>query len=343
MEQGRAEGRRGPPLRRVVAMGFAALVACGLGCSAAHGRSTTDSGAARAMSDAAVAKRRVKPHTVRIELFHTAEQAIEQAADGSFVLGALTPIGGVEVCVVSQRAAFASFEPFQALEPPICTTSVEGQTVVLKELPINSDLVITFTKAGYEPGTMTFRTDEQDVAAPAWTPTFSTALVRERAVEPWLEPGPQAGVADGRAVIGVVAQWIGTEPVPGTALFGTGPTQNFVGAEDVAVEIEHADGSHVGELLFTLRDRPRFLSLPEGLYRMHFSHRIMNVESTAPRLRFMCWGLPTDAHATIEVPVVAGHAAGAIMGAFCHAPAAGYRLDDLATCTFTQSADAGMP
>jgi hypothetical protein len=124
------------------------------------------------------------------------------------------------------------------------------------------------------------------------------------------------------------------------AFIGSGPIGNVVQAEGVAVEIERADGSAVGTLL-TLRDRPRFMFLPEGLYRMRFSHPTMNVRPIDTLQRFMWRGLSTDEQDTIEVPVVAGHLVFGAMIAFCNAPTLGDRPADLATCTFMPG-DAGM-
>jgi len=233
-----------------------------LACSDSH--RNVDATAPDDTPDAAVAKR-VKVRTVSIEMFKMAEHLLESAADGSFKYGALTDIGGVKVCVAQRRAAFASFEPFEPLEKPICAKSVEGQTVRLSEVPASSDLIITYAKDGYQTGTWSFRTDEQDVAAPLWG--VCAELVPTGGREPWLEPNPQAAVGDGAVAISATAFWT-----------GAGDSPLYTQAEGVTVAIDRADRSPVVAPLKTLPDRPLWVSLPAGLYRFRFSHPRMNMQ-----------------------------------------------------------------
>jgi hypothetical protein len=281
----------------------------------------------------------VKPRTVSVELFRTTVRELEQAADGSLRYGALTDLGGVEVCAAKQRPAFASFKPFRDLAPPRCATSIEGQTVLLSNLPANSDLVITFAKDGYRPGTMTFRTDDNDVAAPAWG-SVSNALLHEGAAQPWLEPEPRASTGDGIVAIWAVADWAGAAFEPGEPQLSADGVINVAPAQDVSVEIEDADGVAVRELS-TLRERPLFVSLPEGSYAFRFSHPRMHVRAVGATAQYLIAGLPTGELDKIEVPVLAGHCVNAVIDALCSAPRWDQRVDDLATCTLAPASDAG--
>ena len=116
---------------------------------------------------------------------------------------------------------------------------------------------------------------------------------------------------------------------------------NITPAEGVAVEIEHADSRAVTKVS-TLRERPVFLSLAEGLYRMRFSQPVMSVGPVGANAQYMVTGLPTDSQDTIEVPVLARHGALALVEASCRAPVSGQPVEDLATCTFG-APDGGAP
>jgi hypothetical protein len=322
-------------LRRDLGGSFdaASVVLALVACSDAHGNAPAQepvmdaSGTRDAGRDAAT---RVKERLVTIELLKTAERVLEMGADGELVYGPLIDIGGVEVCVVQRRAAFASFTPFADMERPICETSVEGEKVTLNGLPANSDLIITTNKAGYMPGSATFRTDEFDVDVPTmWGPTAVTAMVREGALEPWLEPGASADGPEGIAVVLANVVWI---PVWIPA--------GFTDAEGVTVEIER-EGRPV-TALSTLRERWRFVPLPAALYSMRFSHPRMNARPFGVEEQYLVFGLGTDREDTIELPVLAGHFTAGVGQMFCAARDWNQTVEDLATCTLSP-ADAGSP
>jgi hypothetical protein len=305
-------------------------LSCGDGVDA-----TRDAGAIRAGADSATTPRRVKPRTVSIELFRTTERALEQGDDGSVHFGALTDLAGVEVCAATQRAAFASFQPFIDMDPQRCTTSTQGETVLLSGVPANADLIITLTKDGYRPGAMTFRTDDNDVAAPAWG--ITSALSRADAMQPWLEPEPTPANGDGILFILASAVWAGAAFQPGEAQLGL---VNVTPAEGVTVEIADAEGRAIRQLS-TLRERPLSVSLPAGSYALRFSHPRMNVRPVGATAQYLIAGLSTDELDTIEVPVLAEHAITAAVDALCHAPLWDQNVEDLATCTLAPLADAG--
>lgn len=283
--------------------------------------------------DAPTTLRHVKPRTVSIEMFRTTGRELEKAEDGSLRYAALTDLDGVEVCAVKQRPAFASFQPFTDLDPPLCTTSLAGQTVRLSDLPANSDLVIACAKAGYRPSTFTFRTDDYDVAAPAWG-SISSELLREGAVDPWLEPEPRPSTGDGIAFIRAAAVWAGAAVVPGEQVL------NVVTAQGVSVEIKDAEGLMVSELS-TPRERSLYVSLPDGSYAFRFSHPRMNIRAVGATAQYLIAGLSTDALDVVEVPILAGHDAVAVVDALCRAPRWDQGVDDLATCTLASAVEAG--
>jgi len=266
---------------------------------------------------------------VSIELFRTTGRELEQASDGAVRNGALTDLDGVEVCATKQRAAFSSFRPFTDLDPARCATSLKGQTLMLSGLPANSDLVITYRKDGYRFSAITFRTDDYDVAAPAWG-SLSHELLREGATEPWLEPEARASTGDGVVAIGAVAVWAGAAVVAG------GQVINVVDSRDVSVEIEDAEGRLVRELS-SLRDSPPFLSLPEGSYAFRYSHPRMHIRPVGATAQYLIAGLSTAALDTIEVPVLAGHDVGAVVDALCAAPHWDQPVSDLPTCTLASN------
>jgi len=276
--------------------------------------------------------RRVKPRTVSIELFRTTAREVEHQPGGS----APTDLDGVEVCAAKQRPAFASFEPFIDLDPPLCATSVAGQTVRLSGVPANSDIVITLAKDGYRAATITFRTDAYDVAAPAWG-GVSHALAPDGAVVPWLEPEPRASPGDAIVDIWASAVWAGADFVPGEP----DGVINVVHAQDVSVEIEDVEGRSLGKFS-TVRERSLFVSLPEGSYAFRFSHPRMNIRAVGATAQFLIAGLSTATLDTIEVPVLAGHRASAVVDALCWAPRWDQGIEDLATCTLAPARDAGL-
>lgn len=333
MEYRRAVLDLDPRLRSCAAAAVLLLFGCGDGAGLA-----SDAG-----TDAAPVARRVKPRTVNFEIFKTGERVLEKAADGSFQYGALTDIGGVLACVAQRRDAFAHFQDFVPLEEPICTTSVEGELVRFEHVPASSDLILTFTKDGYEPVTLTFRTDEYDVSAPLWAASVSLPFWRDGTAEPWLEAEPARVAGNGAVVIWATAFWSGEGTVQGEEQLATLPLPNATFSEGVTVAIEDANQLSVVELR-TLRERPLWVSLPAGRYRFRFSHPRMKVRPAGATIQFMAAGLPTDQQDTIEVPVLAGHNAVAYVDAFCAPPwGHGVGAEDLATCTLTPATHAGIP
>jgi hypothetical protein len=319
------------------------LASAALACSDAHGNQPAQVMDASTVRDAgSTAAPRVKPRTVSIELFPTAERVLEPGPGGGFVYGPLVDIGGVEVCVAHARPAFASFDPFVNLAEPLCTTSVEGESVQIEGVPANRDLVLTFRKPGYAPGTFTFRTDDFDVAAPMWGGSQRTTLVREGAVEPWMEPAPPPQTGDGLAVIFVAAVWTGATPVvPDSEMLVAGILVNVAPGEGVAVEIEDANGGRIAEVT-TLREHPNIVSLPEGSYRMRFSHPRMNEGPVGRGNQYMVTGLPLDSQDTVEVPIVSGSLGFAVVDGECAAPSWTDTVEDLSTCTLA-APDASAP
>lgn len=314
-------------------------LALSLGCGSRADTPGVDGGTA----DAASATRRVKQRTVSIELLQTVERELERTADGSFQYGTRRPIGGVKACVAMHRAAFASYEPFERLEPENCTTSVEGKAMRLEGVPSNSDLIITYTKDGYMPEAGTFRTDEHDVALPFWSDAavYFTPLVREHAVEPWLEAAP-SDASDG--VMAVWAQAVGDWEVgDGREQLVADVVPGVAPAADVVIRIETPEGDLLSETL-SLRDRPRFVSLPAGSYRVSFAHAVLEIIPMGVQEQFLTTGLPTDDFETIEVPMLAGHLSLALVDAYCPLPSDMSRpFADLATCMLAPSTDMNVP
>jgi hypothetical protein len=315
-------------------MRIAALCACtALGCD--DGRQTV-----AADGDAGV--RRVKERTVRIGLLRVGERELELGPDGTVTYPEVIHLGGVEVCIARQRSAFDSFGPFTELEPPgLCVTSMATENTQHEGVPANSDLIITYTKRGYEPVTTTFRTDEHDVAVPGWAENLAyfVPLLAEGSADPWIEDEPAGDDSDGMLAIWVVAngEWGSGHGVP---VFGADADPGVDQGRGVRVEISDADGLPVADLE-TLDDRPLFVRVPEGSYRLRFSHRIGEVVPVGVQEQFMITGLPTDAYDTIEVPVLAGRLALAALEMYCPLPRDDRPFEDVSTCTLAQAENQG--
>lgn len=303
-----------------------------LGCASDDAVTTGDAGA-----------RRFKERTVRIGLPRVGERMLERAADGSVTYPEVIPLGGVEICVAQRRDAFESFEPFAELVPAICATNAANETTYLDGVPADSDLVVTYTKDGYEPVVTTFRTDGHDVAVPSWIDNMAyfVPLVREHAVEPWSEPEPAAGDADGMMAIWglAVGDWGRGYGAP---VFGAEADPGVEQAQGVRVEVTDAGGGLVAELE-TLRDRPLFVRLPAGSYGLRFLARVAEVVPFGVQEQFTITGLPTDAFDTIEVPVLAGRLSLAAVDAYCPLPPDDRPFEDLSTCTLGEAEDLEPP
>jgi hypothetical protein len=342
-------------LRAVTALASGFRVGCSLvwlllsACGDSH--RNVDAAAPDDKPDAAAPMRKVKARTVSIGLFKTGEWDISPASDGSFEEREATDMGGVEVCVAQRRPAFASFQPFEVLDPPTpCTTSKEGEEVQLEGVPADADLIITLTKEGYQSGMFTFRTDDRDQGAPLIGTGTRTSLVRSAALDAWLESDSPPSSDHG--VVGIYAGmiWTGATPVLGEPFSGLPPFVNYTLAEDVSVAIEGVDGGRVGKMdgsriaeWTTLRERQRWVALAPGLYRFRFSHPRLNLEPALLLQHYTHNGFPTDTSDTIEVPVLAGYLQSAGMNALCAAPVWGQEVEDLATCTPAPPNDAGLP
>jgi hypothetical protein len=329
------KGRRPPSWWRIAALRPALLLAFVTGC---HG---ADAGTADRSPDAGA---RIKERTVRIELLRVVERVLKTQADGAVTYPEATPLGGVEVCITERRAAFAVLKPFEALDPKLCTTNTAGEPVRLANVPANSDLLITYEKAGYRTVVSTFRTDEYDIASPSWADndTYFTPLLRLDAAPLLSATGLNEGTD------GLIAVWAGANGQYGIGASGTAQLiaesdKGVTQSDGVHVKISAADGGHVTEL-DTRRDRPLFLWLPEGSYTLQFTHPIMELLPFGVLEQFTIAGLPTDAKDTVEVAVMRGDLTLATMDGYCPLPNnPAQQFKDLATCTLEASVDAGTP
>lgn len=321
------------PRRCRVAAGLLAVLLA-VGC---------DDPVTNADQDAASAAPRVKERTVSIEFLHTGERTFEIDDTGVVTYGPMKPIGGVEICIVQRRKAFDSFKPFEALKQPICDTNDVDKLARLQGAPANSDLLITYEKAGYQPVLTTFRTDEYNVALQDWADqtdasTYYVPLLSADALRPDDSEVP-AQDKDGSVAIWVYAT--GAYSVgPGQPVFNVDDDSGVGQAEGVNVKIENADGTSVTELK-TRRDRPLFVSLPEASYRIEFTHPILELVPTGVQEQYMFGGLPTEMFNTIEVPVLRGYTTLSLVDGYCPLPASpAQTFTDLATCTLADAADA---
>jgi hypothetical protein len=303
-----------------------------------------DDPVSNADTDASSAAPRVKERTVSIEFLHTGERTLQTDDTGKVTYPKMKPIGGVEICIIKRRNAFDSFKPFAAVQRPICDTNAVDKLVRLKGVPANSDLLITYAKAGYQPVLTTFRTDEYNVALQDWADQIDAATY----YIPMLRIGadlPDDSAGPAQATGGRVAIWVystGEYAVgPGQPVFNVDDDSGVGQAEGVNVKIAQADGAEVMELK-TRRDRPMFVSLPEASYRFEFTHPIFELIPTGVQEQNMFGGLPTETFNTIEVPILRGFLTLALVDGYCPLPVGpNQRIADLATCAVSDAADAG--
>ena len=303
-----------------------------------------DQGVSEEDQDAATLAPRVKERTVNIEFLHTGERMFETDDTGIVTYRKMKPIGGVEICAIKHRKAFDSFGSFSPIVPAICVTNELNTLASLKAVPADADLIITYTKKGYRSVLTTFRTDEYNAAVQDWadqtdSATYYIPMLRTDTVLPddGAGPAPELG--------GLVAIWVYS-----TGEYGQGPGQpvfnvdndSGVGQADaVNVKIANGDRRDIAELK-TRRDRPLFVSLPEGSYRFEFTHPIFELIPTGVQEQNVFGGLPTETFNTIEVPVLPNYMTVALVDAYCPLPGAPNRqITDLATCAVGDAVDAG--
>ena len=105
--------------------------------------------------------------------------------------------------------------------------------------------------------------------------------------------------------------------------------------------IDRQDAPGVTIELSTKADRPAFLALPEGLYRVSVTQPgAFGCQAVGADNHFLPWGLPADGPGVLELPVLADHFALSGTNCWCVPLRANQSLVDLATCTFEPSAGA---
>jgi hypothetical protein len=335
------------------------LLACA-GCSDSSSDPKLDSGSHSNARDAGGAEhdagkpdagRRVKERFVAIDLARITTREISKGDDGEAVYGPMKPLPGADVCVVQSRKAFAVGEPFEPLDSPICVKSVADELVHMPKVPANSDLIITVEHAGFQPWVLTERTGNYDVGGPGWAvnPAYALPLVKEGALDPWLESKPKPGLDDGLVAVGAAMRWMGDGPArpellkPSEALTGHVDT---IAPGVIQVSVEPAGASSFE--MTTVAQHLTFVSLPGGDARFKFKtdNEHLSCASTGGTSGELL-GLPAEGKDTLELPVLADHIH--FVGVLCNCangPGDGELLD-LPTCTFAPAdasdADAGQP
>jgi hypothetical protein len=315
----------------LVVFGCVLAIACGDSTSPkAHGATTggkPDAGPPR-----------VKVRTVSVELMPFAERTLSEDADGGLVWGALTDLEGVKVCLWKQRPQLASFEDFVSVEGPCHTSGAGGKVPRFEGLPANSELVFEATKDGFEPLAMPFVTYEHDFVPPTVVSGARYAMLRVGARDPWLEP-PGPGTHDGVAAVSASMDGQNSKGV-GASELGSPPGVGSIAATKAAgvqVRIQSKTGDRT-RVVMTLSERPRWLALSEGEYRVTFSH---------PRASCMWWseplllprsGYPAAETGVVRVPIFAGHHVIIDADCWCDVERKFGIPTDLPTCSF---ADAG--
>jgi hypothetical protein len=293
--------------------------------------------------DAAI---RVEPRTVAIELPAIGWQSFGPKAGGKFDYGTIEPLDGVQACVTMRRDVFATFQQFSPLPKSICVTNEAGKVVRIEGVPAYSDLIVTITKEGFLPGSVTHRVEGLDVPVPSWgTSGLYILLVKAGQEDPWID-APKRPAADALPVVAQVFNgWSGpaTAHVSGTVMLGLSavvPTVASATGASVTITRE-GDATDAPITLSTSADRPRFVALTGGLYRVQVTHpRAMGCEAWGWESHFSVYGFTADGPGVVELPVLAGHATAAVVQCFCAPSRAGEDVADLASCTF-ESKDGG--
>jgi hypothetical protein len=285
----------------------------------------------------------VKPYYVKIEVLPVATREVSRTEDGQLLWGELMPLEGADVCVKYIRPAFASFTPFEALREPRCAKSVGVEPVVIGGVPSNSDLIVTIAKDGYMPIAQTARTSERDHVRPdGWYP-IRTVARRTGVFDPWLEGEltPEAGLGEFFALMG---DWNShAHPrVPGGDQPFSQPLQGFAFARDGTLRVEQASpqverGAIAAPAvepfdLEMLAERPRYVPLPSGIYRVTAEHPRAHCRASGVEASYVVTGFWTAEPNVLEMPLLAGYTSGSIH--LCDCPfGPGDVLADLSSCT----------
>jgi hypothetical protein len=285
--------------------------------------------------DAAV---RVKERLVAIELPPVARRTVRPGPDGEFVYGEFELLDGATSCIVRRRKAFATFQPFEELAPAdqICKTTGAGDVVRLEGVPASSDLVISVTKDGFLPASLTFRVETLDVAVPPYFGSVRTPLFEPGQTDPWLEPSTGEGETGTAMLSATMVVYSANEGAnEGIGYDGIVPTWATTEGAHLTLTLEGATNATPIEL-DTLAERPLFLELPAGSYRVHATHPRARCEPVAGG-GYTPWGLLADGPNEHELPVLEGHAADLHLACWCF-PKADQVLLDFPSCTVEDAA-----
>jgi hypothetical protein len=304
-----------------------------------------DGGGGGALASGADAGRRVKERTVSVRLQEVAERELIEMPDGGLELGAIRELPDARRCLSHRREAFAFLGEFEALDPPLCADA-EG---LVEGVPPDKDFIVTVDveDAGLLPASYTLRTDAFDLSPPAWVPgQFFTAVVREDALAPWIEPSGALGPGEGLLIVFVAMIYDGPRTDAqrnGAQLGARRGVSNVALGEGTEIVIDPA-GEGAPIALRARRDRPLFVRVPVGSARVRFDHAGLNCQPVGVPNDWPVAGLPVERQGEIEVPVLAGRTTGVAMDCFCVARPDDGPLMDHASCTFApRGADAGAP
>jgi hypothetical protein len=306
-----------------------------LGCGDGVG-STSDAG-----THAANKTRHVKLRTVRVELLRVAERMISKGPNGELVWGTLTDLEDVKVCLWKKRPLLGRFEDFVDVDGPCDTSGPDGRVPPFEGLPANSELIFRWTKEGFEPLATHFVTYEQNFVPPTLLSGARVAMLRVGAADPWLEPLGAPGDGDGVAAVhAMIGGLTGGKPIVTGLQLGVGPITGVTTAEGIEVTLVPERGGATGSVVKTRKDRPSWLVLPEGEYKVTFNHPPASCWWFAEQILMPASGYPTDETGVVRVPVFAGHSVTLAADCTCDPAHELGTPTDVASCSFAP--DAGM-
>jgi hypothetical protein len=288
------------------------------------------------MPDTADPTGRVKPRLVSVEMPPVVHRQHEIGADGELRWLEPEPLEDVETCAIERRDAYAVFQPYEPLEPPICVTAPAGKYVTLAGLPANSDLTITVSKPDYLPIAMSYRVEAEDVAiAAAFRAFMVTTLLEEGEADLFAPAEALEGRSEGAPGMLVF------EPVtsllvphapypPGATLFDYG--SDWLPADDLTLTLvpeQEDDGA-----TWDIGGRPVLAGLDAGIYRARFEQQRMYCEPRGSTFGYTGFGLSTDVIGELELRVLPEHVTSGGVVCSCFPPSPDAVLLDAARCEF---------